>query len=137
MCKTKVVESTVFDEAGSVSKTDVMSQLFIGALGPPNDSVPTAGDGFTAHIVGDAVDESTVFEVEDKGRPFFLKNVRSTVSLASGMGWEIYPKIFEAEDATVVNAVSLYAHQLFSTMGYIQLNNLCLLIHIFPPDGSK
>jgi len=85
LCKTTVAESTVFEDVGSVSKADVMSQLFIGALGPRSGSVPTAGNGFIAHIVGNSVDEYTVFEVVDYGRTYFLKNVRSIVSLAHGI----------------------------------------------------
>ena len=106
LCNTNVVESFVFDDVGFISKADVMSQLFIGASGPPMGSISIAGDEFTAHVLGDKIDESTVFEVLDKGRRFFLKNSLSTVGL--GKGWDVIPTTFEAEEATVVNAVSLF-----------------------------
>ncbi len=79
-----------------------MSQLFIGALGPPADSVPTSlSFGLTVHIVGGSIDADTIFEVHDKGRTLYLKNTRSTVSLE---GWTVAPRIYEAEDATISNA---------------------------------
>ena len=102
LCKTSVTENAVFNDIASISKADVLSQLFIGTTGPQNGSVPSTGNQFTAHILGGVVDKSTVFEVEDKGKTFFLKNLRSTVSLR---GWEMTPEIYEAEDATVYNSV--------------------------------
>ena len=63
-CTTTVAESVVFDNINPLSKIDVLSQLFIGATGPQNFSVPSPGDGFIAHIVANAVDASTVFEVQ-------------------------------------------------------------------------
>ena len=71
----------MFNNVESISKADIMSQLFIGALGPVSGSVPIAGEGFTAHVVQGSVNERTVFEVIDRGGILFLKNARSTVSL--------------------------------------------------------
>jgi hypothetical protein len=86
----------------NISKENVMSKLFIGALGPQADSVPTnLGIGFTAHIAGSIIDGDTVFEVQDKGRTIYLKNTLSTVSLE---GWTMVPQIYEAEAATISNA---------------------------------
>ena len=103
LCKTTVTDSVVFTDM-SVSKEDVMSQLFIGALSPHDGSVATnLENGVTVHTVGGVVDEVTVFEVRDKGRTMYLKNILSTVSL---QGWEMTPRIYEAEDATINNAVS-------------------------------
>jgi uncharacterized protein (DUF1501 family) len=51
--------------------------------------------------VGDTtnVDDKAVFEVEDKGRTFYLKNIRSIVSLE---GWALAsPQIYEAEEAII------------------------------------
>ncbi|KAL7537288.1 hypothetical protein ACHAXR_008774, partial [Thalassiosira sp. AJA248-18] len=102
LCKTAVEESVVFTH-DSVSKEDVISQLFMGVLGPPDGSNATViANDLTVHTIGDNVDASTVFEVEDKGRTLFFKNVLSTVSLE---GWETLPEIYEAEDATMNNAV--------------------------------
>jgi len=83
LCTTTVAESVVFDNINPLSKIDVLSQLFIGATGPQNFSVPSPGDGFIAHIVANAVDASTVFEVQDNGKTFFLKNIKSTVKLST------------------------------------------------------
>ena len=81
-----------------------MSQLFMGALGPQDGSTATTvGDGLTAHILGGNVGGNTVFEVQDKGRTLYLKNMISTVDLE---GWTMSPQIHEAEDATISNAVS-------------------------------
>ncbi|KAL7542550.1 hypothetical protein ACHAXR_011864 [Thalassiosira sp. AJA248-18] len=104
LCKTTVTESVVFADINSVSKDDVMSQLFIGALAPQDGDGSTEtvlGNGVTVHVVGGNVDTSTVFQIEDKGRTIFLKNTLSTVSLA---GWATTPQIYEAEDATINNA---------------------------------
>ncbi len=101
LCKTFVTEGVVFNTT-NVSKENVMSQLFIGALGPPADSVPTSlSFGLSVHIVGGNIDADTVFEVQDKGRTLYLKNTRSTVSL---VGWTMTPQIYEAENATISNA---------------------------------
>ena len=87
----------------NMSKENVMSKLFIGALGPQAGSVPTSlGIGFTAHIGGGIIDGDTVFEVQDKGRTIYLKNTLSTVSLE---GWTMVPQIYEAEAATISNAL--------------------------------
>jgi hypothetical protein len=73
-------------------------------MGPAEGSTILPGDGFIVHVLG-TVDGSSVFEVEDKGRTLFLKNVRSTVSL---QGWEtLPPQIHEAEDATLFNVTIL------------------------------
>lgn len=78
-----------------------MSQLFMGALGPPEGSNSTIlGNGVTVHVTG-AVDGSTVFEVEDKGRTLYFKNLLSTVGLE---GWTMPPVIYEAEESTINNA---------------------------------
>ena len=107
MCKTTVTDSVVFTDM-SVTKEDVMSQLFIGSLGPQDGShnATNITDGLTAHTVGGVVDDQTVFEVRDKGRTMYLKNIVSMVSLE---GWELMtPKIYEAEDATIHNTVSSF-----------------------------
>ncbi|KAL7461376.1 hypothetical protein ACHAXS_001795, partial [Conticribra weissflogii] len=103
LCKTSVTESPVFSENSSISVTDVLSQLFIGADGPPSGSVGTdLGNGVVVHKVDSIIDERSVFEAsDDKGRVFFLKNLRSTVNVE---GWEgKIPEIYEAEDATTYN----------------------------------
>jgi hypothetical protein len=82
-----------------------MSQLFIGALGPEAGSNSTnLNNGVIVHAAGIVGSPGTVFEVQDKGRTLYLKNLRSTVSLE---GWaEMTPQIYEAEAATINNAVS-------------------------------
>ena len=104
VCKTSVSESAVFDSIVNVDKEQVMGQLFIGAMGPEATSVPNSGTGFTAHVVNGLIDTSTVFEVEDKGRTFFLKNIVSEVHLN---GWEAVPTILEAEDAAVLQNATI------------------------------
>ena len=81
-----------------------MSQLFIGALGPEAGSDSTnLNNGVIVHAAGIIGSTDTVFEVQDKGRTLYLKNLRSTVSLE---GWaEMAPQIYEAEAATINNAV--------------------------------
>ena len=105
VCKTSVSESVVFDSIDGVDKEQVMAALFLGAIGPDASSVPTNGSGFIAHVVNGVIDESTVFEVEDKGRTFFLKNLVSEVHVN---GWEaLPPMILEAEDATELHNVTI------------------------------
>jgi hypothetical protein len=103
LCKTETTESIVFSTISGITKDQVLSQLFVGAANVPGDSVATIGNGFTVYLVGGIIDKSTVFEVEDKGRTFLLKNIRSTVGIN---GWEMPPKIFEAESATIFDSVS-------------------------------
>lgn len=80
-----------------------MSELSIGAFGPRENSVATdLGSGLKAHRTGGITDANTVFEVQDKGRTLFLKNLRSTVKIE---GWTMTPQIYEAEAATFANAV--------------------------------
>ena len=99
VCKTSVSESTVFDSIDNVDKEQVMAQLFLGAIGPEAMHNSTVlQDGLIVHAVDGLIDASTVFEVQDKGRTFFLKNVVSEVHLR---GWEAVPTILEAEDAAV------------------------------------
>jgi len=103
LCKTSVTESPVFSDTSAISVTEVLSQLFIGASGPPPGSVGTdIGNGVIVYKLDSIVDERSVFEAsDDKGRVFFLKNVRSTVNIE---GWEgKIPEIYEAEDATTYN----------------------------------
>lgn len=96
-------ESVVFTDT-NVSKEDITSQLFIGAQGPEDGSTPLdLGNDVIVHTVGSEVDGSTVFQVEDKGRTMYLKNLVSTVSLE---GWTMPPVIHEAEDMIMNNAVS-------------------------------
>lgn len=104
VCKTTVTESVVFDSIDNIDKEQVMSQLFVGALGPDPTSVSITGSGFTAHAVNGQIDASAVFEVQDKGRTFFLKNIVSEVHLH---GWEAVPIILEAEGATVLQNVTI------------------------------
>lgn len=82
-----------------------MSQLFIGALGPQAGSNTTdLLNGVIVHVTENGVGTDTVFEVNDKGRIMYFKNILSTVNLE---GWAMVPQIYEAEDATISNAVSL------------------------------
>ena len=103
--RTSVSESVVYNDLVGLSKEDVMSQLFLGSVvGIPEGSTSTdLGNDLKAHVLDGKVDATTVFEVLDKGRTIYLKNVLSTVSVE---GWEMVPQIFEAEDAMVKNAVS-------------------------------
>jgi len=101
LCKTTVTDSAVFTNI-NVSKENIMSQLFIGAQGPQDDSTRTdIDDNVAVHRVGGNVDRSTVFEIRDKGRTMYLKNMLSTVNLE---GWSMTPQIYEAEEATISNA---------------------------------
>lgn len=104
VCKTSVSESVAFDSIEGIEKEQVMSQLFLGAFGPAAASVPFSGSGFTAHVVNGQLDASTVFEVQDKGRTFYLKNIVSEVHLH---GWETVPTILEAEDAAVLQYATI------------------------------
>ena len=105
VCKTSVSESAVFDSIVGVDKEQVMAALFLGAVGPEATSESINGTGFIAHVVDQTIDTSTVFEVEDKGRTFFLKNVVSEVHLS---GWTASsPVIYEAEDAAVLHNVTI------------------------------
>lgn len=104
LCRTSVSESIVFESIEAIDKVQVMNQLFIGALGPESGSLPSNGAGFVAHVVNGTVDVSTVFEVMDKGRTFFLKNIRSEVRLS---GWEFLPVTLEAEDAAVLQNMTI------------------------------
>ncbi len=106
VCKTSVSESAVFDSNNSIQKAQVMAELFLGAIGPEATSEPTQlQDGLIAHVVNGNIDTSTVFEVEDKGRTFFLKNVVSKVNLS---GWQAVPTILEAEDASVLRNATIF-----------------------------
>lgn len=98
VCRTSVSESIVFNSIDNIDKEQVMAKLFLGAIGPEVASIPTSGAGFVAHVVDGLIDASTVFEVEDKGRTFYLKNIVSEVHLH---GWEAAPTLYEAEDASV------------------------------------
>ena len=105
VCKTLVTDNVVFTNM-SITKEDVMSQLFIGSVGPQVDSVATSiADGLIIHTIDGVVDDKTVFEVQDKGRTMYLKNI---VSMVSVEGWDLMtPKIYEAENAaTLHNTVS-------------------------------
>ena len=104
VCRTSVSESAVFDSIENVDKDQIMSELFIGATGPEAGSLPAVGNGFTAHVVNGQIDASTVFELQDKGRIFFLKNIVSEVHLH---GWEAVPIILEAEDAAVLQNATI------------------------------
>ena len=58
-----MTETAVFSDT-NVSMDDVTSQLFLGTYAPQEGSVSTdLGNGVTAHIVGDSVDKTTIFEV--------------------------------------------------------------------------
>lgn len=95
----------MFSSLDGLTKEQILSNVFIGSIGPADGSTNLIGDGFTAHVVGGSIDESTVFEVQDKGRTLFFKNIRSTVSL---QGWQtLPPQTNEAESATLFNAVSI------------------------------
>lgn len=100
LMRTSVSESVVFHDTTNISNADILTNLFLGTTGPPTGSAPNAGDGFIAHIVGGVVDESTVFEIDDRGNTKFLLNLVSTVSL---QGWTLPPQIYEAETASINN----------------------------------
>ncbi len=104
VCKTTVSESVVFTSIENIDKEQIMAQLFLGAFEPEVASVPINRADFTAHVVDGNVDATTVFEVQDKGRRFFLKNIVSEVNLH---GWEAIPTILEAEDAAVLHNVTI------------------------------
>lgn len=101
LLRTTVLEDSVFSDT-NVSRQDVMANLFLGALGTPKGSNSTdLGNGVIVHVVGDNVDENTVFEIEDiRGKTKFLKNLKSTVTL---QGWTLPPEVFEAESASLNN----------------------------------
>jgi uncharacterized protein (DUF1501 family) len=102
LCKTTIAESVVFNDLVGLTKSDVMSQLFIGAFGPGDGEENPVADGLKAYVVGGTVDSSTIFRVEDKGRVMYFKNVRETVTLD---GWSTEEAlILEAEGATITNA---------------------------------
>lgn len=104
LCRTIVTDSVVFTDLVTVTKDNAMSNLSIGALGPQDNSqVHDLGSGLKVHRIGGKTDENTVFEVQDKGRTLFLKNVRSTVKIE---GWTMTHQIYEAEAAMFSNAVS-------------------------------
>ena len=105
LCKTSVSESVVYNDLVGLSKEDVMSQLFLGSVvGIPEGSTSTdLGNDLKAHVLDGKVDATTVFEVLDKGRTIYLKNILTTVSLE---GWEMVPQIYEAEDAVINTTVS-------------------------------
>lgn len=115
VCRTFVSESAVFESIEAIDKVQVMNQLFIGALGPEAGSIPTNGAGFIAHVVNGSVDASTVFEVMDKGRTFFLKNILSEVHLS---GWEFLSEIHEAEDAAVLQNMTIKNNTSSASQGH-------------------
>jgi hypothetical protein len=115
VCRTSESESIVFNSIEAIDKEQVMNQLFIGALGPEAGSIPTNGAGFIAHVVDGIVDASTVFEVMDKGRTFFLKNIRSEVHLS---GWEFLPVTLEAEDAAVLQNMTIKNNTNSASQGF-------------------
>lgn len=110
-----MTDSVVFSDM-SITKDAVMSKLFIGARSPQDNSeVTILSSVLKVHRVGGIVDANTVFEVEHMGQTLFLKNLRSTVLLE---GWVMSPQIYEAEDATISNAVS----NIRSLLHFILLN---------------
>ena len=141
LCKTIVTESAVFSDT-NVSVDDVMSQLFLGTYAPQEGSVHNdLGNGVAAHIVGDSVDKTTVFEVSYRGKTVFLKNVVSNVELE---GWTMIPTIYEAEQAEVFNAEIRSSGSVSATGGelvwlysgvnsssYIEFNDV-----VVPADGE-
>lgn len=100
LCKTTVADAVVFTDTVGITKDDVMSQLSVGAFGPLVGGTDL-GNGVKVHEAGIVGNMDTVFEVQDKGRTIYLKNMISTVSLE---GWEMVPQIYEAENALLVNA---------------------------------
>lgn len=99
VCRTSVSESAAFNDGDYFEKAEVMDKLFLGAIGPEPNSVPVPYEnGLTVHKVNGLIDTSTVFEVQDKGRTFFLKNLESKVTLS---GWSFAPIILEAENAMI------------------------------------
>lgn len=141
LCKTTVTDSVVFTDTANVSKEDVMGQLFLGTYGPRDGSVSTdLENGVTVHIMGNSVDERTVFEVQAKGQTVYLKNVLSTVSL---QGWTAVPQIYEAEQAEIFNAEVrdntasatggeyVYLNSGVNASTYVEWNNV-----VVPTDGE-
>ena len=70
------------------SKDDVMEKLKIGAFHPQvfdSDVYTSSFDentNITVHLIDNEFNSDTIFEVDDdKGRTFFLKNVKSSVYL--------------------------------------------------------
>ena len=107
-----MTDSVVFTDIMGVTREDVTKHLFLGALGPQDGSTANAiGDGLVAHIVGGTVDGSTVFEIQEKGRTMYFKNIMSMVNLE---GWTMVPQIYEAENATISNAVSAALAMVFA-----------------------
>ena len=87
LCNTRVINSAVFNRMPT-SKDDVMEKLKIGAFHPQvfdSDVYTSSFDentNITVHLIDNEFNSDTIFEVDDdKGRTFFLKNVKSSVYL--------------------------------------------------------
>ena len=87
LCNTGVIESTVFDSMPR-SKLEVMDKLLVGAVDPKTfdsgtySSVIDGATNITVYLKNDRFDSETIFELDDdKGRTFFLKNIKSSVYL--------------------------------------------------------
>ena len=123
LCKTTVTEDVVFHSVEGLSPSNILSNLTIGSRPPAEGSTTFAGDGFQYHLMGSALDENTIFEVNTKGKTIFLKNVRSTVHI---QGWEyMAPTIYEAESARIHNAVSIYIRVFQASCTITQMNYPC------------
>ena len=86
LCKTRVIESDVFESMPSVK--EVFEKLSIGAVDPAmfdENTFSTLTDddsSITAYLKDGVFDSQTIFEVVDEnGRKFFMKNVKSSVYL--------------------------------------------------------
>lgn len=87
LCNTGVIEHTVFNKMPS-SIMELVEKLHIGAADPEVQDAGTyssstdVSTGITVHLKGNEFNSDTIFEyTDDKGRHFFMKNVRSSVYL--------------------------------------------------------
>lgn len=87
ICNTAVIDTIVFNNFPS-SKDELMEKLHIGAPDPSvfdqgiYSTTTDLGTNITVHRINDKFDSKTIFEFnDDKGRIFFLKNVKSSVYL--------------------------------------------------------
>lgn len=106
LCQAYVENMQYFPDVASITSTDdIIASLKIGHTDPAlysaayteRNHVDLQNNTFVTYEKDDFFDENTVFKVaDDKGREFFLKNIKSTVKL---QGWSSPPQIIEAEAA--------------------------------------
>ena len=84
MCDVNIVEDSVFSSIPTAE--EVVSQLYIGSVNPTilgnYIQVPSAGDVEVWHI-GGGFSRDTVFGVTHRDEKIYVKNIRSTVEIAS------------------------------------------------------